>query len=168
MSENPAGTLSQRARHSNTRRTKSPSVEASHPGAHTPELGGQVTVTHVRLNGPLHYASVNTPDPHCKGFWVVRQISVCILHSLGLGGLTLFMVQENLLHSSKVFERHFLCFPNSFSLIKVMVKLWNILAILITFKFKYICKCNLAYSCDQSWISASLLQSSESHDLQKS
>lgn len=33
----------------------------------TPELGGQVIVTHVRLNGPLHYASVNTPDPHCNG-----------------------------------------------------------------------------------------------------
>ncbi len=51
-----------------------------------------------------------------KAFWVVRQISVCILYSLSLGGLTLFMVQENLLHTIvqkflKDFERHFLCFP---------------------------------------------------------
>lgn len=35
MSENPAGTLSQRARHSNTQRTKSPSVGASRPCSHT-------------------------------------------------------------------------------------------------------------------------------------
>lgn len=35
MSENPAGTLSQRARHSNTQRTKSPSVGASSPCSHT-------------------------------------------------------------------------------------------------------------------------------------
>ncbi len=107
MSENPAGTLSQRARHRNTRRTKSPSVEASRPGTHTPELGGQVIVTHVRLNGPLHYASVNTPDPHCKGI-LGSATDFCLYFIQSKSGWfdAIYGARESATYnSSKVFER---------------------------------------------------------------
>lgn len=99
MSENPAGTLSQRARHSNTRRT--------HTGTNTPELGGQVIVTHVRLNGPLHYASVNTPDLHCKGI-LGSATDFCLHFIQSKSGWfdTIYGARESATYnSSKVFER---------------------------------------------------------------
>ncbi len=136
MSENPAGTLSQRARHSNTRRTKSPSVEASRPGTHS-----RAGRTGHCDTCPTEWATSLCFSQHT---WPALQrilgsaTDFCLHFTQSKSGWfdTIYGARESATYySSKVFERHFVCFPNSVSLIKVMVKLWNILAILITVSY---------------------------------